>query len=184
MSNTIDRKIHDDVIQLVEEMGFDIKSASFDGKSRDLAARGHSLQPLSVFELQKEIWGELLKVTKKDVLREKIACFIDVHNLESGVPSLSHLCYRALIGYPKIQTSTSPERPIAIPKNKGRKKAAVATKFCLPLSKIPIKRLRVCKSVSLDTKSNHSRVLILFPHFDLDLFLLHANFTSQITYHL
>ena len=43
MSNTIDRKIHDDVIQLVEEMGFDIKSASFDGKSRDLAARGHSL---------------------------------------------------------------------------------------------------------------------------------------------
>ena len=172
MSNTIDRKIHDDVIQLVEEMGFDIKSASFDGKSRDLAARGHSLQPLSVFELQKEIWGELLKVTKKDVLREKIACFIDVHNLESGVPSLSHLCYRALIGYPKIQTSTSPERPK--PKNKGRKKAAVSTKFCIPLSKIPIKSLRVCISTSIDTKNNHSRVLILFPHIDLVQFSLRA----------
>ena len=52
-------------------MGFNLKSVSFDAKSRDLTVRGIEKQPLTVNELQRRIFEGMQEITKKDVQREK-----------------------------------------------------------------------------------------------------------------
>ena len=140
MSSKTDREVHDGVVRLVEEWGFDIKSASFDAKSRDLSVRGNSFQPLTVFELQRQVNEEvLMRGTKKEPLRQKIADYIDAHHSESGVPTLKIMCLRKLIAY--STPSMTPQQPEA--ERIGSKKLAVTRIFSAPLSKIPIKHLRV-----------------------------------------
>ena len=149
MTSETDREIHSHVVKAVEEAGLDIKSASFDAKSRDLAMRGASLQPLSVFELQRSISKEVKKITIKDDLREEIAAYIDVKDGEGcqdNVPALTVLCLRTIIGYQRKRPGV-PDQPIA--KRKGRKKTALTSeRFTVLLTKIKIDPLRLSSHIS------------------------------------
>jgi len=149
MTSETDREIYSHIVEAVEEAGFDIKSASFDAKSRDLAMRGASLQPLSVFELQRSISKEVKKITKKDDLREQIAAYIDVKDGEGcqdNVPALTVPCLRTINGYQRKRPGV-PDQSIA--KRKGRKKTALTSeRFTVLLTKIKIDPLRVSSHTS------------------------------------
>ena len=128
---------------MLEHMGFNLRAASFDAKSRHLVVKGSSMQPLTVFELQRKVQRELQPITKKTELRTIIADYIDSREPSGeAVPTLAELSLRALIGY---HQSVQLEQAVVT----GRKKVPKRPKFTRLVSKIPIPTLKVIGNVEI-----------------------------------
>ena len=128
---------------MLEHMGFNLRAASFDAKSRHLVVKGSSMQPLTVFELQRKVQRELQPITKKTELRTIIADYIDSREPSGeAVPTLAELSLRALIGY---HQSVQLEQAVVT----GRKKVPKRPKFTRLVSKIPIAILKVIGNVEI-----------------------------------
>lgn len=98
LNTATDRQIHSNVLDKLEESGLYIPAGSFDAKSRDLVIRGSDGQPLTIFELERQIEKTVNAISKKGELRNEIVTAVDSEPRQK-VPTLMMLSLKTLIGY-------------------------------------------------------------------------------------